>query len=124
MLLDCNDASAGEIRWNYGEGYDDIREHAGYAAGEPCAEGLVVPVQNARVEAILAKGGVRVQEALYPLTDDSSQDSSSGDEWLPVKRVVRSSRHERLSRVALHANNLHDCVLFQNLDAARARAAH
>ena len=58
MLLDCNDASAGEILWNYGEGYDDIREHAGYAAGEPCAEGLVVPVQTARVEAILAKGGL------------------------------------------------------------------
>lgn len=80
-------AAGGEILWNYGEGYNAVREHAGYVAGQPCPEGVVVPAQNARVEAILAKGGVRVQEVLYPLTDDSSQDSS-GDEWLPVKRVA------------------------------------
>ena len=81
-------AAGGEILWNYGEGYNEMREHAGYAAGEPCPEGIAVPAQNARVEAILARGGVRVQEVLYRLADDSSQDSS-GDEWLPVKRVAR-----------------------------------
>jgi hypothetical protein len=82
-------AAGGEILWNYGEGYDNTRERAGYVAGRPCPEGIDVPAPNARVEAILAKGGARVQEALYPLTDDSSQESSSGDEWLPVKRVAR-----------------------------------
>ena len=66
-------------------------ELAGYAAGQPCPEGINVPAQNARVEAILARGGARVQEALYRLADDSSQESS-GDEWLPVKRVTRSQR--------------------------------
>ena len=71
----------------------DVRQHAGYAAGQSCPEELIdllsLPEQNARVEAILAIGGTRAQEALYPLADyDSSQDSS-GDEWLPVKRVAR-----------------------------------
>ena len=84
-------AAGGEILWNYGEGYDDVRELAGYSAGQPCPEGINVPAQNARVEAILARGGARVQEALYRLADDSSQESS-GDEWLPVKRVTRSQR--------------------------------
>ena len=82
-------AAGGEILWNYGEGYANARERAGYAAGRPCPEGIDVPAPNARVEAILAKGGARVREALYPLTDESSQESSSGDEWLPVKRVAR-----------------------------------
>ena len=82
-------AAGGEILWNYGEGYANARERAGYAAGWPCPEGIDVAAPNARVDAILAKGGARVREALYPLTDDSSQESSSGDEWLPVKRVAR-----------------------------------
>ena len=93
-LFTCRHVAAGgEILWNYGEGYDELRQHAGYAAGQSCPEDLIdllaLPEQNARVEAILAIGGTRAQEALYPLADyDSSQDSS-GDEWYPVKRVAR-----------------------------------
>ena len=93
-LFTCRPVAAGgEILWNYGEGYNELRQHAGYAAGESCPEDLIdllaLPEQTARVEAILAMGGAWVQEALYPLPDyDSSQDSS-GDEWLPVKRVAR-----------------------------------
>ena len=65
-------------------------------ARDSCPEELLdlpaLPAQNARVEATLAIEGARVQEALYPLADyDSSQDSS-GDEWLPVKRVARGPR--------------------------------
>ena len=52
---------------------------------------MTLPPQNARVEAILAKGGARAQESLYKLADGSSEDSS-GDEWLPVKRVARAPR--------------------------------
>ena len=33
-------AAGGEILWNYGEGYDELRQHAGYAAGESCPEDL------------------------------------------------------------------------------------
>ena len=93
-LFTCRPIAAGdEILWNYGEGYDELRQHAGYAAGQSCPEDLInqlaLPEQNARVEAVLAIGGTRAQEALYPLADyDSSQDSS-GDEWYPVKRVAR-----------------------------------
>ena len=47
----------------------DVRQHAGYAAGQSCPEELIdllsLPEQNARVEAILAIGGTRAQEALY-----------------------------------------------------------
>ena len=82
-----------ELLWNYGEGYDELRQHAGYAAGQSCPEetiGLLsLPEQNARVEATLAMGGARAQEALYPLADYASSQDSSGDEWLPVKRVAR-----------------------------------
>ena len=84
-----------EILWNYGEGYEELRQHAGYAAGLSCPDQLidqlVLPPQNARVEAILARGGARANEALYELVDSSSQDSSDG-EWLPVKRVARTPR--------------------------------
>ena len=95
-LFTCRQVAAGgEILWNYGEGYDELRQHAGYAAGQSCPEEMIdvlsLPEQNARVEATLAIGGARSQEALYRLADDSSQDSS-GDEWLPVKRVTRSQR--------------------------------
>ena len=87
-------AAGGEILWNYGEGYDELRQHAGYAAGRSCPEELIdllaPPEQNARVEATLAIGGTRAQEALYPLTDYESSQDSSGDEWLPVKRVARA----------------------------------
>ena len=85
--------AGGEILWNYGEGYDELRQHAGYAAGRSCPEELIdllsLPEQNARVEATLAIGGTRAQEALYPLAEYESSQDSSGDEWLPVKRVAR-----------------------------------
>ena len=90
-------AAGGEILWNYGEGYDELRQHAGYAAGGACPEEIIdrmtvtLPPQNARVEAILARGGARAQEAIYKLADGSSEDSS-GDEWIPVKRVARAPR--------------------------------
>ena len=61
----------------------------GVVPGGPHINQLALPEQNARVEAVLAIGGTRAQEALYSLADyDSSQDSS-GDEWYPVKRVAR-----------------------------------
>ena len=90
-------AAGGEILWNYGEGYDELRQEAGYAAGRACPEEMIdrmtvtLPPQNARVEAILARGGARAQEAVYKLADGSSEDSS-GDEWIPVKRVARAPR--------------------------------
>ena len=90
-------AAGGEILWNYGEGYDELRQEAGYAAGRACPEEIIdrmtvtLSPQNARVEAILASGGARAQDAVYKLEDGSSEDSS-GDEWVPVKRVVRAPR--------------------------------
>eukprot|EP00964_Phaeocystis_antarctica_P031725 scaffold17938_cov61-Phaeocystis_antarctica.AAC.2 len=88
-------AAGGEILWNYGEGYDELRQEAGYAAGRACPEEIIdrmtLPPQNARVEAILAKGDARAQEAIYKLADGSSEESS-GDEWVPVKRVARAPR--------------------------------
>ena len=90
-------AAGGEILWNYGEGYDELRQEAGYAAGRACPEEIIdrltvtLPPQNARVEEILARGGARVQESLYKLADGTSEDSS-GDEWLPVRRVARAPR--------------------------------
>ena len=97
-VFTCRPVAAGdEIVWNYGEGYDELRQHAGYAAGGACPEEIIdrmtvtLPPQNARVEAILARGGARAQEAIYKLADGSSEDSS-GDEWIPVKRVARAPR--------------------------------
>ena len=96
-LFTCRQVAAGgEILWSYGEGYRELRQHAGYAAGQSCPEELLdllaLPAQNARVEATLAMGGARAQEALYPLADSHSSQDSSGDEWLPVKRVSRRRR--------------------------------
>ena len=98
-LFTCRQVAAGgEILWNYGEGYGELRQHAGYAAGQSCPEEIIgllsLPEQNARVEATLAMGGARAQEALYPLTDSHSSQDSSGDEWLPVKRVARRPRRD------------------------------
>ena len=97
-IFTCRPVAAGvEILWNYGEGYDELRQEAGYAAGHACPEEIIdrmtvtLPPQNARVEAILARGGSWAQEAIYKLADGSSEDSS-GDEWLPVKRVARAPR--------------------------------
>ena len=96
-LFTCRQVAAGgEILWNYGENYRELRQHAGYAAGQSCPEELLdllaLPAQNARVEATLAMGGARAQEVLYPLADSHSSQDSSGDEWLPVKRVARRPR--------------------------------
>jgi hypothetical protein len=93
-IFTCRAVAGGdEILWNYGEGYDELRQHAGYAAGLSCPENLidqlVLPPQNDRVEAILARGGRREREAIYELTHGSSE--SSGDEWVPVRRVTRDS---------------------------------
>ena len=91
-------AAGGEILWNYGEGYNELRQHAGYAAGRACPEEIIdrmtvtLPSQNARVEAILAKGGARAQEAIYKLADAGCSEDSSGDEWIPAKRVARAPR--------------------------------
>ena len=97
-IFTCRPIAAGaEILWNYGESYDELRRHAGYAAGRSCPEEILdrltvtLPPQNARVETILARGGARAQEAIYKLADVSSEDSS-GDEWVPVKRVARAPR--------------------------------
>ena len=93
-IFTCRAVAGGdEILWNYGEGYDELRQHAGYAAGLSCPDQLidqlVLPPQNARVEAILARGGRREREAIYELTNGSSE--SSGDEWVPVRRGPRGS---------------------------------
>jgi hypothetical protein len=88
-VFTCRAVAGGdELLWNYGEGYDELRQHAGYAAGLSCPDQLidqhVLSPQNARVEAILARGGRRAREAIYELTNASSE--SSGDEWVPVRR--------------------------------------
>ena len=84
-------------------GYDELRQRAGYAAGQSCPEEMIdvlsLPEQNAQVEATLAIGGTRAQEALYPLADYESSQDSSGDEWLPaVKRVARAQRRASQGR--------------------------
>ena len=61
-LFTCRQVAAGgEILWNYGDGYDELRQHAGYAAGQSCPEEIIgllsLPEQNARVEATLVLGG-------------------------------------------------------------------
>ena len=41
-LFTCRQVAAGgEILWNYGEGYRDLRQHAGSAAGQSCPEELI-----------------------------------------------------------------------------------
>ena len=87
-LFTCSDIDAGaELLWNYGDGYQSMRERVGYEAGSPCADELIdalrLPSPRRRVEAIL-RDGRRVADALYELAISGSD--SSGDEWEPVKR--------------------------------------
>ena len=87
-LFTCSRINAGEeLLWNYGEGYQSMRERVGYEAGSPCADelidGLRLPSPRGRVEAVL-RDGRRVADALYELTLSGSD--SSGEEWEPAKR--------------------------------------
>ena len=82
-----------ELLWNYGDGYQSMRERVGYEAGSPCADelidGLRLPSPRGRVEAIL-RDRRRVADALYELTLSGSD--SSGEEWEPVKRTTKRRR--------------------------------
>ena len=79
-----------ELLWNYGDGYEAIREHVGYEAGSPCADELVdrlrLPSPRGWVEVIL-RDGRRVNDALYELALSGSD--SSGEDWEPAKRRRR-----------------------------------
>ena len=93
-LFTCSHIDAGkELLWNYGDGYQAMRERVGYEAGSPCADelidGLRLPSPRGRVEAIL-RDGRRVADALYELTLSGSD--SSGEEWEPVKRTTKRRR--------------------------------
>ena len=96
-LFTCSHIDAGkELLWNYGDGYQAMRERVGYEAGSPCADelidGLRLPSPRGRVEAIL-RDGRRVADALYELAISGSD--SSGEEWEPVKRRPSAKRRQR-----------------------------
>ena len=96
-MFTCSRIEAGEeLLWNYGEGYQPMRERVGYEAGSPCADelidGLRLPSPRGRVEAIL-RDGRRVADALYELAISGSD--SSGEEWEPVKRRPSAKRRQR-----------------------------
>ena len=84
-----------ELLWNYGDGYQSMRERVGYEAGSPCADelidGLRLPSPRGRVGAVL-RDGRRVADALYELTLGSD---SSGDDWEPVKRRPSTKRRRK-----------------------------
>ena len=41
-IFTCHPVAAGdEIVWNYGEDYNELRRHAGYAAGRSCPEEII-----------------------------------------------------------------------------------
>ena len=73
-----------ELLWNYGDGYQSMREHVGYEAGSPCADELVnslrLPSPRSRVMAILRDGRCAA-DALYELSLGGSD--TSGDDWTP-----------------------------------------
>ena len=90
-IFTCSRIDAGEeLLWNYGDGYQSIREHVGYEAGSPCADDLInslrLPSPRGRVELIL-RDGRRVDDALYELALSGSD--SSADDWEPAKRRRR-----------------------------------
>ena len=90
-IFTCSRIEAGEeLLWNYGDGYESIRERAGYKAGRPCPDllidGLRLPSPRGRVEVIL-RDGRRVADALYELALSGSD--SSGDDWEPATRRRR-----------------------------------
>ena len=90
-MFTCSRIEAGEeLLWNYGDGYQSIRDHVGYETGNPCADELVdslrLPSPRGRVKAIL-RDGRRVNDALYELALSGSD--SSGEDWEPAKRRRR-----------------------------------
>ena len=94
-IYTCRPVAAGdEILWNYGAGYDALRQEAGYTAGESCPDAAIdsvrLPSPLGRVRAILTDGG-RVTDALHELELTSA---SEGDdtEWSPVGGSVRRRR--------------------------------
>ena len=85
--------AGGELLWNYGDDYADIRSRMKYEAGPPCAETLIKalalePVRP-RAEALLASAGRR-DDALHELHVTSAADSD--EEWTPVVRRKRRGR--------------------------------
>ena len=87
-MFTCSRVEAGqELLWNYGDGYQSIRERAGYEAGSSCTDelinGLQTPSPRERVDAIL-RDGRRITDALYELALSGSD--SSGEDWAPAKR--------------------------------------
>ena len=84
-VFTCRPVAAGdEIVWNYGEGYDELRQHAGYAAGGACPEEIIdrmtvtLPLQNARVEAILARGGARAHRRRFTSSQTAVRKTRAG----------------------------------------------
>ena len=89
FIVTCRAVPAGgELTWNYGPGYEPIRRRARYVAGRACSDesigSLRLPSPRSRVEAILQRGGDRMDEVLFELPNSSS-DESSGDEWRPSR---------------------------------------
>ena len=90
-IFTCSRIEASEeLLWNYGDGYQSIREHAGYEVGSPCADELIdslrLPSPRSRVLAIL-QDGRRAADALYELSLGGSD--TSGEDWTPAKRRRR-----------------------------------
>ena len=90
-IFTCSRIEASEeLLWNYGDGYQSMREHVGYEAGSPCADELVnslrLPSPRSRVMAILRDGRCAA-DALYELSLGGSD--TSGDDWTPAKRRRR-----------------------------------
>jgi hypothetical protein len=87
-IFTCSRIEAGEeLLWNYGDGYQPIRDHVGYGAGSPCADELVDSLRlsspHSRVMDIL-RDGRRAADALYELSLGGSD--TSGEDWIPAKR--------------------------------------
>ena len=90
-IFTCSRIEASEeLLWNYGDGYQSIREHVGYEVGSPCADELIdslrLPSPRSRVLAIL-QDGRRAADALYELSLGGSD--TSGEDWTPAKRRRR-----------------------------------
>ena len=87
-IFTCSRIEAGEeLLWNYGDGYQPIRDQVGYGAGSRCADELIDSLRlsspHSRVMAIL-RDGRRAADALYELSLGGSD--TSGEDWVPAKR--------------------------------------
>ena len=94
-IYTCRPVAAGdEILWNYGAGYDALRQEAGYTAGESCPDAAIdsvrLPSPLGRVRAILTDGR-RVTDALHELELTSASEGDDTD-WSPVGGRVRRRR--------------------------------